>query len=161
MKLFYGIVLVLMIFVSACAQQPAEQAPVTEPEQSVEAEVQPQPEAEAEGTGAAVATSEVEKTDVAPMEGDEETTTPATGNEVRMFGVGQYDPEEVTISVGGSVTFINEGNFKSVVTIKGDSGITNTPIIEPGDKYEQEFAEDGEYDAWAVAYGPGVKITVE
>ena len=69
MKLFYGIVLVLMLFVSACAQQAAEEAPVTEPE----ATPQEEPEAEVEETGAAVA---------------EEEAAEVTSNEVRYVGAG-------------------------------------------------------------------------
>ena len=146
MKLFYAIVLVLMVLVSACAT--VEQPPVvTTP--TVEPEVQP--EAEAPETGAAVGV---------PVE-EEKAPEAATGNEVKILGVGQYDPEEVTINAGGSITFFNEGKLKSVIAIKGTSGIINTPVVKPGDKYEQEFAQAGEYDVWAVAYGMGVKVTVK
>ncbi len=150
MRLFYAIVLVLMVLVSACAQQPA--APQTVQPTAPQPEPEAEPEAETIDTGGAA---------VAVPEEVEETTAPATGDEVRMLGVGQYDPKEVTISAGGSITLFNEGKFKSVVTIKSKSGITNTPILNPGDKYEQEFAEAGEYDVWGVAYGPGVKVTVK
>jgi len=139
MKLFYVTVLILMVLVSACAQQAA---PVVTPQPSEQpsAPEEEQPEAE-------------------PAENI--PTAPATANEVKILGVGQYDPEEVTIKAGGSITFFNEGKFKSVITIKSKSGVTNTPIVNSGDKYEQEFAEAGEYDVWAVAYGPGVKVTVK
>tara|TARA_Y100000031_G_scaffold10107_3_gene10959 strand:+ start:37498 stop:37944 length:447 start_codon:yes stop_codon:yes gene_type:complete len=145
MKIFYGLVLVLMLFMSACAQQPAAQP---------EPQVQPEEEAAEE----VVEEEVVEETEAAA---EEEVVTPATGNEVRILGVGQYDPEDVTISAGESITFFNEGNIRTVVTIKSSSGTTNTPLIDVGGKYEQEFSEAGEYDAWGVSYGPGVKITVE
>ena len=142
MKLYYAIVLVLIVFVSACTQQPAEtQTPVVTPEPSPEPTLP-------------------EKTEVTVPESKEEVVAP-TGDEVRMLGVGQYDPEEVTISTGGTVTLFNDGGLKTVVSIKGPSGTTTTPIIEAGDKYEQEFAEAGEYDVWAVVYGLGIKVTVK
>lgn len=142
MKLFYGIILILMVFISACAQQEAapEAPPVTTPEPSSEPVAPAEPD------------------QVAPE--TEEVTAPS-GGEVRMLGVGQYEPAEVTISAGGSVTFFNEGKIKTVMTIKGPSGVTNSPIVMPGEKYEQAFDEVGEYDAWAISYGPGVKVTVE
>ncbi len=148
MKLFYAIVLVLMVLVSACAQQAA---PVVTPQQGEQpsAPVKEQPKAEPAKT---------EPTKTEPSE----AAVPSTGNEVKILGVGQYDPEEVTINAGGSITFFNEGKFKSVITIKSKSGIINTPVVKPGEKYVvQEFAKAGEYDVWAVSYGPGVKVTVE
>lgn len=149
MKLFYAIVLVLMVLVSACAQQTA---PVVTPQQSEQpsAPVEEQPKSEP----AQAESAKTESVEAA-------ATLPSTGNEVKILGVGQYDPEEVTIKAGGSITFFNEGKFKSVISVKGKSGIINTPVVKPGDKYEQEFAEAGEYDVWAVSYGPGIKVTVE
>ncbi len=147
MKLFYGIVLVLMVFVSACAQQPAEQAPVTEPEPSVEAEVQP--EAEAEGTGAAVAP---------PEEGE------TTSNEIRYVGAGAFDPDELTISAGSAVTWINDDEKPLVMIIfKDGKSFMNSNRIMPGEKFEVEFTEAGAYEYWQnIAFGVvGGKITVE
>lgn len=149
MKLFYGIVLVLMIFVSACAQQAAEQAPVTEPEASAEAEVQP--EAGAEGTGAAVA---------APEEEVAETTS----NEIRSVGAGGFDPDELTISAGSAVTWINDDEKALVIIIfKDGKSFMNSNRIMPGEKFEIEFTEAGEYEYWQnIAFGVvGGKITVE
>ena len=146
MKLFYGIILVLMVLISACAQQPAEQAPVTEPEPIAEAEVQP--EAEAGGTGDAVAA--------------EEEVAEVTSNEVRMLK-GSVEPLELAISAGSSVTFMNEGGLPSVIYITKDgSTYMNTPLLKKDGKFEHEFTEVGEYEYWGIAYGPqGAKITVE
>ncbi|MCH8329271.1 MAG: cupredoxin domain-containing protein [Nanoarchaeota archaeon] len=149
MKLFYGIVLVLMIFVSACAQQAAEQAPVTEPEASAEAEVQP--EAGAEGTGTAVA---------AP----EEEVVETTSNEIRSVGAGGFDPDELTISAGSAVTWINDDEKALVIIIfKDGKSFMNSNRIMPGEKFEIEFTEAGEYEYWQnIAFGVvGGKITVE
>jgi len=143
MKLYYGIALILMIFVSACAQQVTPEAPPA-------AEAAPAAPAPAPEPAPVVPEPEVEAPVAAP-----------SGSEVRMLGVGQYDPEEVTISAGGTITFFNQGDILTVVTVKGPSGTTSTPVIKSGDKYEVVFEEAGEYDAWALSYGPGVKVTVK
>ena len=150
MKVLYGLVLVLMIFVSACAQQtgPAAQpTPASNPAPVVQ---EPVPESGTDGTGAAVAPQIEEK---APE---------VKSNEVRLLGAGKYDPLEVKISKGGTVTFFNEGKLKTVITIKGKGKVINTPVVQPGDKFEQELIEAGTYEYWGVSYGPGgAKIIVE
>jgi|TARA_B100001964_G_scaffold237107_1_gene300026 plastocyanin len=140
MKLFYGIILVLMIFVSACAQQPAEPAPVTEPEPSVEPE----------GTGDAVA--------------EPEEVAEVTSTEIRSVGAGGFDPSELTISAGSAVTWINDDEKAAYLIIfKDGKAYTNSNRILPGEKFEHEFTEAGEYEYWQnIAYGVvGGKITVE
>ena len=143
MKLFYGIALVLMLFVSACAQQPAAQpSPVTEPEPSAEAEVQPevQPETEAE------------------------EVVEVTSNEVRSVGAGGFDPAELTISAGSAVTWINDDEKALVIIIfKDGKSFMNSNRIMPGENFEVEFTEAGEYEYWQnIAFGiVGGKITVE
>ena len=93
---------------------------------------------------------------------EEEQAQETKSNEARLLGAAKYDPLEVRISKGGTVTFFNEGKLKTVITIKGKGKVTNTPVVQPGDKYEQEFAEAGTYDYWGVSYGPGgAKIIVE
>ncbi len=140
MKLFYGIVLVLMVLVSACAQQAVEEAPVTEP--SAEAEVQPE--------------ADVEETVV-----DEEVAE-VTSEEVRILK-GSVEPMELAITAGSSVTFMNDGGIISVIVIQKDGAqYMNTPLVDAGEKFELKFTEPGEYTYFAVAYGPqGAKITVE
>ncbi len=140
MKLFYGILLVLMIFVSACAQQPAEPAPVTEPEPSVEPE----------GTGDAVA--------------EPEEVAEVTSIEVRSVGAGGFDPSELTISAGSAVTWINDDEKVLVIIIfKDGRSFMNSNRIMSEEKFEVEFPEAGEYEYWQnIAYGVvGGKITVE
>ncbi len=150
-KLVYAIMLVLMIFVSACAQQQeqpsAQPAAASNPAPIVQ---EPAPEPETGGTGASVAPQAEEK---APE---------AKSDEARLLGTGKYEPLEVKISKGGTVTFFNDGGIKTVITIKGKGKIINTQVIQPGGKYEQEFMEAGTYEYWGVAYGQGgAKIIVE
>lgn len=142
MKLFYAIALVLMLFVSACAQQAVEEAPVTEPEPSAAVEVQPE--------------AEVEETVV------EEPVVEVTSEEVRILK-GSVEPMELTITSGSSVAFMNDGGIISVIVIQKDgANYMTTPLVDAGEQFELEFAEPGEYTYFAVAYGPqGAKITVE
>ncbi|MCH8003720.1 MAG: cupredoxin domain-containing protein [Nanoarchaeota archaeon] len=157
MKLFSGIVLVLMVFVSACAQQPvAEPAaqpsapepspvPEAEPEPEVEAEAEPEPATEAEGTGAVVAVPEGDSYDI------------------RYVGAGGFDPDTLTISAGSSVTFFNDDSKTMVIIVFKDGRNFATPRLSPGQQAEVEFTEPGEYDFWwNLAYATvGGKITVE
>lgn len=152
MKALYGLVLVLMIFASACAQQ--QEPPAAQPAADSGSMPVPDqenvPEAAVDSAGAAVAPQIEEK---APE---------VKSNEVRLLGAGKYDPLEVRISKGGTITFFNEGKLKTVISIKGNGKVVNTPVVQSGDKYEQEFMEAGTYEYWGVSYGPGgAKIIVE
>jgi len=153
MKLFYGIVLVLMVFVSACAPQAAQPAPAAEPEPvpevepeaEVEAEAEPEPATEVEGTGAVVA---------APEGGS---------YDIRYVGAGGFDPDTLTISAGSSVTFFNDDSKTMVIIVFKDGKNFATPRLNAGQQAEVEFTEPGEYDFWwNLAYAAvGGKITVE
>jgi plastocyanin len=143
MKLFYGIVLVLMVFVSACAPQ---SAPVAAPVQESEPEPQSEPEVDVDGTGAAVAPQEE-----------------STVNEVRALGTGAFDPAELTVSAGSSVTWINNAGTNMVIIIfKDGRAYMNSQKFDPGESFEQEFADAGEYKYWQnIAFsGDGGTITV-
>jgi len=148
MKLFYGIILIMVAFISACAPQAAEpeaqpSAPVAAPE--------PEPEPETEGTGAAVAPPEEEAA---------ETST----TDVRFSGAAGFDPADLTISAGSSVTWFNDDSKPFVVIIfKDGESYKAIPRIKPGQQGEYEFAESGVYSYWwNLAYAPnGGTITVE
>ena len=146
MKLFYGIILVMMLFVSACAPQATE--PAAEPSAPPAATPEPEAEeeAETEGTGAAV---------VEPVE--------TTSNEVQVLGAGNFEPNELTISVGSSVTWVNSGDKNIVLIIfKGKTAYMNSQKFDSGEKFEHEFTEAGEYQFWQnIAFsGDGGTLTV-
>jgi len=145
MKILYGLFLVLMVFVSACAQQTEPVAPPSAPEPVAPA---PEPEPEsAEGTGAAVA-PQIEE----------------TVNEIRYVGSGGFDPKELTISAGSAVTWINGDSKTGAVLIFRDGiSFTNSGRLAPDGKFEYEFTEAGVYDFWwNLAYGAvSGKLTVE
>jgi len=148
MKLMYGIIIALMVFVSACAQQPAPQpVPQPAPDTTPAPVVEPEP-----GT----------EVTVAPPE-DVEEVMETTSNEVRYLGAGGFDPDELSIITGSAVTFIN-GNDKpgAVIIFKDGRSFTSTGRLIPGAKFEQEFTEPGEYEFWWNLVGViSGKITVE
>jgi len=149
MKLFYGIVLVLMLIVSACAQQPAAE-PETQP--AAPPEPSPEPEVEAEGTGAAVTAPE------------EEETVETSITEIRYVGAGGFDPDDITISAGSSVTWINDDNRAGALIIfKDGKTYTTGKRLVSGGKVELELTEPGNYEYWwNIAFGAvSGKITVE
>jgi len=152
MKLFYAIVLVLMVLVSACAQQTVEQAP----EQAAPAETVEQP-----------AENVVEVVDDAAA-AEEEATAPEqlsptpTANDVRILGKAGFEPAELTISVGSAVTWKNGDKKDLTLTImKGKKFFHNSPLIKAEEIFELEFTEAGTYEYWSVAYGVKAKVVVE
>ena len=147
MRWLYGVFLILMVFVSACAQQTEPVAPPSAPEpEPVAPAPEPEPEA-AEGTGAAVA-PQVEE----------------TVNEIRYVGAGGFEPDELTISAGSAVTWINsDSKAGGLLIFKDGRSFTNSGRLAPDGKFEYEFTEAGVYDFWwNLAFG-GVsgKLTVE
>ena len=144
MKLFSTILILLMVLVSACSQQTQQQ-----PQQQIQPEIQPQQE---EQKPAEIA-QEVQKA--------EQKT--ASSNEVRVLGKGGLEPLELKISSGNSVIWINEDKKDIQFTVFKDGKFyLNSAIMKPGEKFEYEFKEKGNYEYWTLAYGPqGAKIVVE
>ena len=140
MKYFYAIILGLMVLVSACAQQVQQAQPQT---------VQPTASAE----------DEVE------VEIEEEVVEAApSSSEIRVLNAGAFEPTEITINVGDSVTWINTDDKQAVIIIfKDGRTYTNSQKFNPGEQFEHEFTEAGSYQFWrdiALASDGGA-ITVE
>lgn len=55
-----------------------------------------------------------------------------------------YDPAEVRIPAGGSVTWTNDGDARHTVTSEGDPFRSSEPI-HPGQSFLQPFATPGTY----------------
>ncbi len=151
MKIFYGLVLVLMLFVSACAQQPAAQP----------AQQQVQPEEEVmEEVVEEEAMEEAAEEEV--MEEAMEETQGVT--DIRILNGGAFDPTELTINAGDSVTWFNDDEKEAVVIIfKGKSAYMNSNRMQPGEQFEHEFKEEGSYQFWRnIAFSSdAATITVE
>ncbi len=144
----YLIGLFLVLFVVGCQQQAATTVPAT-----TEPAVEP-------------GTTETEEPEAVPLE--EEAIPPtgsvvATGADVSILGKGGFDPEEITVNKGAVVTFMNnDPKGKDIVlTFKAGNKFINSDKINAGERYEQEFAEAGEYEYWSIAYGVKAKIIVE
>ncbi len=145
MKLFNAILILLMVFVSACAQQPQAVQPTQTAEQPA---AEPQEEETSES---------MDQADDA-MENEAKTAS----SDVRIVGKAGFDPMEITINAGDSLTWINDDKKELTLTIfKKGKWYLNSNVIEPGQSFEQEFKEAGEYDYWTLAYGVKGKITVQ
>lgn len=146
MKLFYAIMLVLLVLVSACAQQTAQPVQPTRPAE--------QPIAQPEEDGAAMEDKEVEA-----MEKEE---TKMTAGDVRIVGTEGFDPMEMAISAGDAVTWVNDDKKDLVISFFKDGNFyLNSAIIKPGESFEHEFKDKGSYEYWTLAYGVVGKITVQ
>lgn len=142
MKLFYGVILGLLVLASACAQQPQAVQPTQAEEQPA---AEPQQEEASES-----------------MEQADDAMENAASSDVRIVGKEGFDPTEVTINAGDSLTWVNDDKKALTLTIfKKGKWYLNSNVIEPGQSFEQEFKEAGEYDYWTLAYGVKGKITVQ
>ena len=148
----YLIGLFLVLLVAGCQQQAA----TTEPP----ATTIPTEPAVTEQTPSTPAEEEIPVTEE-PLLGAQEE--PATGSDVSILGKGGFDPEELTVKKGATVTFMNnDPKGKAIVlTFKAGKKFINSDKMEAGEKYEQEFAEAGTYEYWSLAYGVKAKIIVE
>ena len=135
MRLFYAIILSLMVLVSACAQQP----------QPVQTQPTPQPEVQ----------PAQEIIEVVEEETVEVVEPVATTNEIKIIGTEGFEPEELSIITGSAVTWINGGERRAAVIIfKDGKSYVNSPPIDSGAIFEHEFNEAGSYDYWLnIAFG--------
>jgi plastocyanin len=83
----------------------------------------------------------------------------STGSEEISIGDNFFDPEAVTVPVGTTVTWTNDGQSPHTVTEENsfDSG-----SIDPGGEFEQVFDEAGEFEyVCTIHAGQSGKVTVE
>lgn len=149
MKFIYAFGLILMLFLSACAA-PQEAEEVTTPEPANEVEDEPEVE------------DEVEDDEEELTVDDEEVLSPRTsGDDVRVLGKDGFDPEELSLGVGATVSWYNDDEKDIVLTFFKDGKFyLNSDKIKNGERYEHTFEEAGEYKYWTLAYGVKSTITV-
>ncbi|MBS3101828.1 hypothetical protein J4458_00095 [Candidatus Woesearchaeota archaeon] len=147
MKIINAIGLVLLLVLSACAkEQPSQPTQVTTP----------MPTAEEPQTPEQVVVEETQAE--APAEEPKE----ATANEIQILGKGGFEPGELAISAGSSVTWINKDSKPLTLTVFKDSKFyQNSDVINPNGMFELAFSGKGNYEYWSTAYGVRAKITVE
>ena len=86
----------------------------------------------------------------------------AAGGDVRILGKEGFEPDELKVSAGSSVTWINGIDKKLTLTFFKDSKFyQNSDVIEPGKRFELAFNEKGSYEYWSPSYGVKGKITVQ
>ena len=154
MKLFYTIILGLMVLVSACAQQTSPAAQTAQPIQAAE---QPTVVDSQQGETEAAGETAVQETNAQEME---ETKT-ASGD-VRIVGKEGFDPMEMAISAGDAVTWVNDDKKDLVMAFFKDGKFyINSAVIKPGENFEHEFKAEGSYVYRTLAYGVEGKLTVQ
>ncbi len=85
-----------------------------------------------------------------------------TGDEIRILGKGGFEPKELTVNTGSTITFFNDDEKKLTLTFFKDGKFhQNSDIIQPEGKFELTFGEEGSYEYWSVDYGVKASITVE
>lgn len=69
--------------------------------------------------------------------------------DIQMLNQGGFEPNELAVKAGSSVTWVNSGE-KAVVVIIFKDGMSymNSKTLQPGDVFETELAEKGEYQVW-------------
>jgi len=90
-------------------------------------------------------------------------TAPAasSGDEVHILGKEGFDREEVSVSAGGTIRFVNDDAKPMTLTFKGPSGNSASSLIKSGESYEKTFDMAGTYQFWTVAYGVRATLNVE
>ena len=140
MEIKYILVFLVVVMLSGCAAKQVEQPdqgtdvtpPVDEVQQPVEPEVPNDEQAE-----------EDEKT---PVEAEVEILR------------GGFNPQELAIPAGSTVSFVNTDDKVHIVSILG---VETSPRLEEGDVFEYEFQETGIYSITDAIFGFRGTITVE
>jgi len=102
--------------------------------------------------------------EVSSTSGDETTTTvgaPAGGDGDVSIENFAFGPNDITVSVGDTITWINDETSVGHTTAS-DDGIWHSDLLKPGDTFEQTFTEAGTFTYFCSIH-PSMKasITVE
>ena len=137
---------------AVAAEEPAATGAEDEVTSTAEAEELAADEADADE-----ATTEAEETEVPVIEAEEEATTEAAaeqpaGEEVAVDIVDfSYDPAEIEIAAGDTVTWTNQDGVPHTVTA-GDRDVLQSGAIAPGDSFRQRFEGVGEFEYFCEFY---------
>ncbi|MDO8737031.1 MAG: cupredoxin domain-containing protein [Thermoleophilia bacterium] len=85
------------------------------------------------------------------------TTSPAEKSQVIDISANKFDPAEVTVDVGTTVTWSNNDSVTHTVT--GGSGAINSGDLQSGQNFGYTFNEAGTFD-YACTIHPDMKGTV-
>jgi len=148
MRIIYVIGLILMLFLSACASQQPQPQAAPQPQPTPQAPVEePQPE-------------DVE----APVDEDDEDggeLVAAAGGDIRILGKDGFDPEELKVSVGSTVSWINEGDIGVTVNFMRNKRAFMVEYIKPGEMAEVTFDEAETIEFEAMEFRTSGTIIVE
>lgn len=165
MKYLIGLLVLGLLIVAGCngAQQEAEveeTVPATPPAKQVEptAPAQEEPVAPPQVTNEEM----MEETEVA-----KEVVKVSTAGDVSILGSEGFDPLVLKKKVGDTIRWVNNDPKEKKITLtfkekETRDWITTNDKILPGEAWEYTFDKAGEYEYWAVEYGPkGAVVLVE
>ncbi len=90
--------------------------------------------------------TETTETETDATETDEDTAGGGQQAEVDIVDI-DYEPQEITVPAGSTVTWTNTGNLPHTVTKEeGPGDDFDSGTLEPGDTYEQTFDSAGTID---------------
>lgn len=101
-----------------------------------------------------------------PLIGCTEGTGPASGSPTQVAALdNEFDPSKLTVAVGETVKWTNQGELSHTVEIRPESGSSkrHSQEIEPGQSTSYTFDETGTYEVWCQFHGQpgqGMAMTV-
>lgn len=147
----YLIGLFLVLLVAGCQQQAATTEPPATTAPTGQA-ITEQPSEPAETTEELPLTEE-------PLLGAQEE--PATGSDVSILGKGGFDPEEVTVQKGATVTFTNNVDKLTTLNLWAGKRVIDTVIVKSGAVGEITFDTAGSFEVRTLEYVTSMSVIVE
>lgn len=74
-----------------------------------------------------------------------QTATNAVEIHIKDMSQAVFDPSEITVPVGTTVTWVNDSVMAHTITGSGAPGFRNSGMIDPGQTFSQTFTEPGTY----------------
>lgn len=88
------------------------------------------------------------------------TTTGSKTASVKTSDALKFDPDSVTVSIGGTVTWTNSGTIAHTVVSDETGGPIKSSTLNKDDSYSATFDTAGTYHYHCSIHGPAMKGTV-
>jgi plastocyanin len=85
----------------------------------------------------------------------------AAGGDVRILGAEGFDPEELKVSAGSTVAWLNEGDSGLTLNFMRDGRTFKAEYVKAGETVEMTFDEAGTVDYEALELRTKGTVTVE
>ena len=146
-KYFIGLFLILLI--AGCQQQ--AETPPTPGDSDTEQALEP---------GATETDYEMPEAET-PEPEPAEAAGSVSGADVSILGKEGFDPEELTVSEGAIVVFMNNGDKLVTLNVWEGRRVADTVIVKAGERGEVTFNEAGSFEVRALEYGTSIPVAVE